>query len=269
MRQIESIKNAQVRRMMAIRQPAKARGEDVFCVEGSRAVAELCRPWSVESLWMSDTFIQRNPEYRSRLQSANPEVWRNVLEYQVPDGIFARMAETMNPQGVIAVVHRHHYDNKALTAANPLWIVLENLQDPGNAGTILRTADACGAAGILSTRGTVDFYNSKVIRSAMGSLLHIPFITMNTVSEIANFIKEQGGSLIGTHLKATSLHYEADYTGPTAILIGNEGVGMTEEAASLCTRLVKIPMPGRAESLNAGVAAAVMMYEAVRQRMYL
>ena len=149
---------------------------------------------------------------------------------------------------------------------NPLWIVLENLQDPGNAGTILRTADACAASGIICTKGTVDFFNPKVIRSCMGSFFHIPFVTVQSIEEAAAFVHENGGMLVGTHLRTSLAYTDVNFRQAAAIVIGNEGSGMSEEAANLCDTLVKIPMPGRAESLNASVAAGVMMYEVLRQR---
>lgn len=266
-KRIESIKNAQIKKVMMLKTPAKARQEGLFILEGSRAVLELCAPWKAESLWISDSFVKKNPEYIKELKDKHPSPWKETELYQVPDGVFDKMAETMNPQGVLAVVQRYGYTTGHLQKERGLWIVLENLQDPGNAGTILRTADACGASGILCTKGTVDFYNSKVVRSAMGSLFHTPFVVLDSMEEAAAFLKKQKASIIGTHLRTDSMHYDVDYTGNTAIVIGNEGAGMSDQAASLCTQLVKIPMPGRAESLNASVAAAVMMYEVLRQRM--
>ena len=266
-KRIESINNPQIRRVLAMQTPAKARQEGIFFLEGSRAVSELCEPWAAESLWLSDTFIRKNPEYIEKLIESHPSSWKDALIYQVPDTIMSKMAETMNTQGVLAVVKRYAYQLEDLQRENGLWIVLENLQDPGNAGTILRTADACGASGILCTKGTVDFYNSKVVRSAMGSLFHIPFVTVESIDVADRFAKSQKAELVGTHLRTANTHFDIDYTGPVAIIIGNEGSGMSDTAASMCTQLVKTPMPGQAESLNASVAAAVMMYEVLRQRM--
>lgn len=266
-KRIESLKNPLVRRLIALQTPARARQEGVFVLEGSRAVAEVCEPWIVESIWVSDTFLNKNPGYIEKIVKSKDLSGQKTDMYQVPDTVFAKIAETMNPQGVLAVVQRYDYTTKDMEAVNGLWIVLENLQDPGNAGTILRTADACGATGILCTKGTVDFYNSKVVRAAMGSLFHIPFVTMENMESIVDFVKAQNAELIGTHLRTDHSHLDVSYAGPTAIIVGNEGSGMTEKAAAMCTKLVRIPMPGRAESLNASVAAAVMMYEVVRQRM--
>ncbi len=249
---IESQKNAEYKKLLSFHQPQKARKEGVFILEGVRAVSELPPDWTIRSLWIADTY-----------QGPMPAVDH---VFQVPDALFQKAAETVHSQGILAVVDRKERKLQDLSAEGGLWIILENLQDPGNAGTILRTADACGAAGVLCTRGTVDFYNSKVIRSCMGSLFHIPFVTVEGAQEAVDFVHAQGGQVIGTHLRTDLTYTSVSYAGPTAILIGNEGAGMSEEAAVLCDRLVRIPMPGRAESLNAGIAAGVMMYEVLRQR---
>ena len=249
---IESQNNAEYKRLLQLSNPAKARKESVFLLEGERAVMELPAAWELESLWTSTS-------YTGALPAAEPC-------YVLPDSMFAKASETVHSQGILAVVHRRQSDFTGFPAEHSFWIILENLQDPGNAGTILRTADACAADGVICVKGTVDFYNSKVIRASMGSIFHIPFVTVNTIEEAVSFVHENGGQVIGTHLHAEGFYTQVSYQQPTAVIIGNEGNGMSEKAASLCDHLVKIPMPGAAESLNASVAAAVMMYEVLRQR---
>ncbi len=263
---IDSLKNDRIRRLAALHNPAAAREEGLFLLEGMRAVEELCDPWRAESVWVSDSYAAKNPDWEQRLCGAKESVWKEAFRCRTGDSVFAKIAGTQHPQGILAVVRRRPYTFGDLKSEASLWIVLERLQDPGNAGTILRTADACSASGILCIRGTVDFYNEKAIRAAMGSLLHIPFVTVETAPEAARFLREQGARQVGAHVKAETSCYDLSYEGPTAFWIGNEGAGLSEGAAALCTDLVKIPMPGHAESLNASVAASVLLYEALRQR---
>ena len=251
---VESSKNAEYKKLLQLQKEAKARKEGLFLLEGVRAVSELAPDWQTESIWISESFSGAVPE--------RPE----ARYYRVSDAMFAKAAGTVHAQGILAVVHRKNYNLQDIPAEAGFWIVLENLQDPGNAGTILRTADACGADALICTKGTVDLYNQKVVRSSMGSLFHLPVVSVEDIAEAAAFVHDQGGQLIGTHLKGTTSYTDASYQGPTAIIIGNEGSGMSREAADLCDVLVRIPMPGQAESLNASVAAGVMMYEVLRQR---
>jgi TrmH family RNA methyltransferase len=145
-------------------------------------------------------------------------------------------------------------------------MALENLQDPGNLGTIVRTAEGAGVTGILMSRGCVDIYNSKVIRSTMGSIYRMPFVYTDQWEEALRELKRQGVSLYAAHLKGQDYHDRQDYTKPAAFLIGNESRGLTEETAALADTYIRIPMCGQVESLNAAVASSILMYEANRQR---
>lgn len=148
----------------------------------------------------------------------------------------------------------------------PLIVVLENLQDPGNLGTIIRTAEAAGASGILLSKGCADFYNPKVTRSTMGSIFRVPFVYTDDLKGALLQLKGQGIRMLAAHLKGSVDLYEESFVGPTALLIGNESRGLTDETAALADQAIRIPMSGSVESLNAAVAAAVCMFEAKRQR---
>ena len=262
--ELTSTKNEWVKKAGLLKTPTGSRKAGSFLVEGVRSVDELLKApdFTVEAVFaesgMSDGYLRS-------LAAALPA---GVPAYRLSRELFARMAATDTPQGVLAIVRRRSWTLDALLqqARNPLLVMLENLQDPGNAGTILRTADCAGADGLIASRGTVDFYGAKVVRAAMGSLLHLPVVQAASLPETARELKSRGIRLLAAGLSGTVEHYEADMTGPTAILIGNEGSGLSEEALSLADTVVKIPMLGRAESLNASVAAAVILYEAVRQR---
>ena len=150
----------------------------------------------------------------------------------------------------------------------PLIIILENLQDPGNLGTIVRTCEAAGATGIVLSRGCADIYSPKVTRSTMGSIFRVPFVYTDQLEDAIRSLQRGGVRVYAAHLMGSVDLYEKEdaLSGPAAILIGNESRGLTRETASLADAALRIPMSGRVESLNAAVAAAVMLYEAKRQR---
>ena len=148
----------------------------------------------------------------------------------------------------------------------PHVLVLENIQDPGNLGTIFRTAEAAGATGIVLSKDCVDLYNPKVIRSTMGAIFRIPFIYTDDLKGTIDELKREGITVYAAHLKGENSYDMEDYKTACAFLIGNEGNGLTEETAACADRKILIPMEGGAESLNAAVASAVLMFEAGRQR---
>lgn len=271
MKWITSAQNRAYKQALHYQSSREARKAGVFLVEGVRAVDELAKApdWQLESLWLSEERVKSDPAYTEALLHAFPE---NLPVYGLPAALFARLADTQSPQGVLAVVKRRSFDLAALLAKScgeeaPFFVLLENLQDPGNLGTILRTADSAGAGGIIYTKGTVDVYSPKVVRSAMGSLLHVPTCAAESVAQIAPALHAKGVRLLAAHLRGEQYHFNQNMTGPIAIMIGNEGAGLSAEAAAMADALVKIPMVGRAESLNAAMAAGILMYEVVRQRM--
>lgn len=180
---------------------------------------------------------------------------------------FADISEVETPQGILAVVREHEFGLRdVLKSSNPLVVFCAGVQDPGNLGTIIRTADAVGASGVIVSRGTVDLYNGKVIRSTMGSLFHLPITHVDDVQETIEYLKGRKIRIVATDARAEKEYFSADLKGPTAILVGNEGAGLAEEIVKSADEAVKIPMPGKAESLNVGISTAVVLYEALRQR---
>lgn len=179
---------------------------------------------------------------------------------------FADLSGVETPQGILAVVKQPEYNLQSLVKAkNALIVFCIEIQDPGNLGTIIRTADAVGASGIILSRSTVDLYNPKVIRSTMGSLFHLPMVQEVETTETIEMLKTRRVKIIATDINAKEDYFAVDYKHPCAILIGNEGAGLPEEIIKLADERVKIPMPGRAESLNVGISTAVILYEALRQ----
>ena len=145
-------------------------------------------------------------------------------------------------------------------------MLIENLQDPGNLGTMIRTAEGAGVTGILISRESVDLYNPKTIRSTMGSIYRVPVHITDSLTGLVPLLHQRGIRTYAAHLRGTKSYTEADYRTGTAFLIGNEGNGLTEELADAADQYIRIPMEGQVESLNAAMAAGILMYEVKRQR---
>ncbi len=254
---ITSTSNQQVKNLLQLQKKSKARKEQgVFVVEGVKMFREAPADWIVKT-YVSQEFLKK--EEASVLKGREYEI--------VEDRVFKTMSDTMTPQGILAVVRQPVSSlEKLLNDPAPFFMVLENIQDPGNLGTILRTAEGAGVNGILMSRDTVDIFNPKTIRSTMGSVYRVPFLYVEDICETVRELKNKGISAYAAHLKGTGSYDEQDYTKDTAFLIGNEGNGLTDELAGLADTYIRIPMYGKVESLNAAIASAVLMYEAQRQR---
>lgn len=263
LKKIESRENKTIKRIHGLQSKRNRDKEKCFIVEGLRFVNDIPRTYEIERYVCSETFVlsQDISMYQERADV--------IL---VPNPIFQLLSDTETPQGILAVCKKQETGIANFTfetdeTAPAFFVVAEELQDPGNLGTLIRTADACGCSGIFLTSGCVDLYNPKVLRSTMGSLFHLPIITHCSMEEIHDFLGKNNVPMYATHLQGTSLIYDLPLSSACAIVIGNEGRGISKECVSLCNTLVKIPMLGQAESLNASIAAGVILYEGVRQRM--
>lgn len=184
----------------------------------------------------------------------------------VPEILFKEICGTENSQGVMAIVHFNTNSNNELAnGKNKFLLLLDGLQDPGNLGTIIRSADAFNADGILIGKGCVDPYNPKVVRATMGSIFRVPLYFINDYV-ILNDIKKSDYKIYATSLEGSIPNYDITYKNSFIIAIGNESQGVSDEILDNADALIKIPIPGLAESLNAGVAASIIMYEAMKQR---
>ncbi|MFD0679699.1 MULTISPECIES: TrmH family RNA methyltransferase [unclassified Paenibacillus] len=188
----------------------------------------------------------------------------------VTEPVLSKCTDTLTPQAVFAVLRKLHWEPADLleSGVTPgLVVVIDGMQDPGNLGTIIRSADAVGATGILLGKGTVDLYNPKTVRSTMGSMFHLP-IAQGDLQLVLPEAAAHGVAVITTSLQGVSDCYEFDFRQPVWFVIGNEGQGVSPEVTALTTEQIRIPMQGRAESLNAAMAATVVLFEAMRQRMF-
>lgn len=254
---IESSQNKIIKEIKALGDKKRRDERGLFIADGLRFVSEIPKDLKIERMIFSESFADKNDisEYRKRSKCCI-----------VSDRIFGDLSDTKNPQGIIAICHKTEHRLKDIIKRNGFYVIAEEMNDPGNLGTIIRTAHAAGADGVILSRGSVDLYNPKVLRSTMGSVFRIPVIQNTNLEEAAEEMKKNGIRIYAAHLKGNKYHYDLSLKGGCAFMLGNEARGLSDKAVSLCDELVKIPMPGGAESLNASVAAAVLIYEAVRQR---
>lgn len=251
---ITSQSNRWIREVRELSRKAKARKESgLFVAEGERLCAEIPEAALVR-LFLSDGYTGTLPK------GSTPEA-RGV--YRIPEELMASVSDTKTSQGILAVVRQRP---KPFPKGD-FFLVLENLQDPGNMGTIFRTAEAAGVQGILMNQGCADPYSPKVVRSAMGALFRMPFRIVPSLPEELERLKQSGLRIYAAHLNGSRSYFEKNYREGCVFLIGNEGNGLTEELTACATDQIRIPMCGETESLNAAVAASVLMYEVLRQRL--
>lgn len=255
---ITSTSNPQIKRLLQLQKKAKVRDEEnVYVVEGIRMFAEVPKE-RVEKVYISETLFNRK-KHDLNLQEFPVEI--------LSDRVFEHISDTKTPQGILCVVKRKKYElNELLKVNKPHFVVLDNLQDPGNMGTIVRTAEAAGVDAVFMSRDCVDIYNPKTIRSTMGSIYRMPFIYIEDIPKLLDIFRENGVKSYAAHLNGKNSYDKEDYSHGTAILIGNEGNGLRDEVTEKADILVKIPMQGKVESLNAAIAASVLMFEVFRQR---
>ena len=258
---ITSISNAQVKQVCAYVQKAKERRKDgIFVVEG-RKMFEEAPAERVYKVYATQSFCDKHIDdgIGAKLSATGYEL--------VSEEVFAKMSDTKTPQGVLCLVKWPQYTLEELLACqNGVFVVLEDLQDPGNLGTIIRTGEGAGITGVIMTRETVDIFNPKTIRATMGSIYRVPFIYVEDIADAIQALKAAGIAVYAAHLKGQKFYDAFDYTKGSAFLIGNEGNGLKEQTADLADTYVKIPMAGQVESLNAAIATTLFMYEAARQR---
>jgi len=261
---ITSTSSSQVKNVITLQKKAKARKKaGHFVVEGSKMVMEAPSERIVK-IYVSENFTLNNGDMLKKLQK---KFSSNVLE-TVADSVFAHMSDTQTPQGIMAIASMPDwtFDEILSRQAAPLIIGIENLQDPGNLGTIVRMAEGAGVSGIILNAGTVDMYNPKTIRSTMGSIYRMPFVYTDDFINAIAMMKNQGIHVYAAHLEAEQNYTAPNYRKGTAFLLGNEASGLSPDTVNAAQELIKISMKGQVESLNVAVACTVLAYEAMRQR---
>lgn len=255
---ITSTSNVQVKNIVALLKKNKERREQgAFVIEGRKMFEEVLeREGQLVKAYFSEHYFEEN--YRRQ----TPDFPYEILS----DSVLATVSETVTPQGVLAIVKMPEYHLEQMLAKDATLLLLEDVRDPGNLGTMLRTAEAAGVSGVILSREAVDVYNPKVIRSTMGAIFRVPFLYVDDFEHTLKQLKLEHVRLLAAHLKGTKTFDQADYSGRVGILIGNEANGLSNAVADLAEEKVLIPMAGEVESLNAAVAAALLMYEAARKR---
>ena len=233
--------------------------EGLFILEGLRLIEEAIKAnMEIEQIIISKDYEEKFKELLLKNHNLNKKI------YFLANNLFMQIASTENPQGIIAVVKKKNNKN---TLNGDFYLICDKVQDPGNLGTIIRTAHAAGVNGIILTKGTVDIYNDKTIRSTMGSIFYIPILYDDENYSIIRSLKEDGFSLVATSLAESKNFFEEDLKGKTILAVGNEGNGISDELFELADKKVKIPMPGGAESLNVSIATSIILFEKVRQNL--
>ena len=255
---ITSTSNPQVKELLHLQKKSKARNErNVFIVEGIRMFREVPKD-RLEKVYISESFYNKKKE-ELELEQFPVEI--------LSDKVFSHVSDTKTPQGVLSIVRQKTTSlDEILKVENPYLMILDNLQDPGNLGTIVRTAEGAGVTGILLSRDCVDIYNPKTIRSTMGSVYRMPFLYVDDMDQILQTLKQEGIKTYAAHLQGKNCYDEENYKSGCAFLIGNEGNGLRKEIADQADVWIRIPMHGQVESLNAAIAASVLMFEVCRQR---
>ncbi|MFD3156122.1 TrmH family RNA methyltransferase [Haloimpatiens sp. FM7330] len=254
---ITSKDNSLIKEIKKLKEKKHRVKSKTFLVEGFRFVHEALKSNSN----VKYVFICENVKEKWENVYKNLDL-NNTKRFIVSENVLKVISNTDNPQGVVAVVANKENN---LKKQNGFYILADKIQDPGNMGTIIRTAHASGAAGVIITKGTVDVYNDKTLRSTMGSIFNIPVIEDKDLSTIRK-LKTEGFKLVASYLDSESEDfYDVSLKENVILAVGNEGNGISTDILQLSDIKVKIPMPGGTESLNAAVAASVMMYETLRQ----
>lgn len=253
---ISSSQNDKYKHFKALKQKKERSLTGQYTVEGIKSVKDaIDAKADIFAILVSEEFSSQN----------DFELPQNTNIYVISDKLFPALSTTETPSGIIAVINIKDKQDVILDTNKP-YIYCDNIRDPGNLGTIIRTADAAGFGGIMLSPDSVDIYNPKTVRSSMGSFFHIPVYEDVKYSEVSHF-KNQGFSVFCSLLDDETIDYTlADMNKPLILVIGNESNGISEEMKLLADEKVKIPIDGKAESLNASIAAAILMYEVNRQR---
>ncbi|HZP21514.1 MAG TPA: RNA methyltransferase [Bauldia sp.] len=263
---ITSPANPIVKEIRGLALPKNRRASGLFIAEGLKLVADATEAgWPVRTLVHSPAAAADN--LVRRLATTAHARGGRVIE--VPESLLARITRRDNPQTVIGVFRQKTVPPDAIDP-NPdsLWVALENIRDPGNLGTIVRTVDSVGGEGVILLGETVDPFSIEAVRATMGSVFHVA-LSRASHAEFAKLARRWRGSIVGTHLRASIDYRAATYGPPVLLVMGGEQAGLTDEVAGLCDPLVKIPMAGKADSLNLAVATGVMLFEAMRGRLKL
>lgn len=255
---IQSKDNKTIKHIISLQQRKYRQKFGEYTVEGIRAVTDIGKKDFLRSILIRES-------KRSELEPLVQKGFTVSSVYVVQDPIFDKIEHSVNGQGILGIAKKCVNDLHSLIVEDGLYVALDGVQDPGNLGTIIRTAVAAGAKGILLLKGTVDPYNEKCVRSTMSALCNIPIFEDVTLSEFYDFIKDNTIKTYVTSLENAKPYHTILYPKRTMIILGNEGNGVSREIIEMCDQAITIPMYGDIESLNVSIAAALCMYKVREQ----
>ncbi len=280
---IESTNNPHIKNIIKLKKNGRERKKQKhYIVEGPKMVLEALKLGLVNEIYISESALleldclktSSNNRYAGFSYEETAAMLQKNGFYTVSDSVFKELSDTVTPQGMIAIADikdtsvkdvicsqygvKHFCDDICCMGITRI-LILEDIQDPGNLGTIFRTAEAAGFNGMILNKGTADSYNPKVVRSAMGAALRLPFAYGGDICDIIEECKQSGITVYGTHLAGNDIR-KIEYKPHAAFVIGNESKGMSERAKNACDENIRIPMDPASESLNAGIAAGIIMY---------
>lgn len=262
MQELTSLNNNIVKTVHSLHQKKYRNELGLFLIEGYKGVDEAFK------CGLSVEYIFVNKEYNKNLDQ-----WPENKIYLVNESIMKKISTTEAPPEVMAVAKQLNYQlEDVLNKTNPLLLFLENIKDPGNLGTIIRTAAAAGVTGIILTDDTVDIYNPKTVRSSAANLWKIPIVKIAEKQDLKELVNKQKKSqfvvTVVTKDRKPEIYYNIDYNQPTVLMFGSEAEGLSEKSAEMADKLITIPMNEQVESLNLSISVGVILYEAVRQRLF-
>ena len=258
---ITSQHNPKIKHLLQLQQKSSLRrSEGLFVVEGRRELMHcMTAGYEVDTAFILE----------SEVTQEMPALGDAVHVYTVSSQVYEKIAYRGTTEGIIAIVKTRHLSLNELSSKSatqsPLYVVLESVEKPGNLGAILRSADAAGVTAVIVCDPLTDLYNPNLIRSSIGAVFTVPVVTCTSEACIS-FLKENGVQILTAQLQDSHLYYDQDMTQPTAIVMGTEATGLTSQWREAADAHIRIPMLGRLDSLNVSVSAAILMYEAIRQR---
>ncbi len=262
---ISSKENSIIKNLRSLADAKNRKKEQAFLIEGIKMVEEALRDNAdVKMVIAAPSLVQHHGKGVLKLAES-----RGVDILWISERLMDAIAESKTPQPIMAIIRmKQHSEEQLLAHSSRLIVVAHQLQDPGNLGTIIRTAEAVGASGVAVTTHTVDPFNAKAIRASMGSVLRLPVVHVGDPSHFIRKCKQKGFQTVATVLTGGKTHFDLDLTKPTVVILGQEGVGLSEDVMADVDLRVRIPMTETIDSLNVATAAAVMLFEALRQRSY-
>lgn len=255
---ISSESNGQIKELVKLQKQARFRKKQAaFVVEGMKMVQEAARYGKLQKIYLSESLYDES--LAELLTSYDYEI--------IADAVFRKVSDTITPQGILGLVAMPRYSQEEiLQCQKPYYLLLDDIRDPGNLGTMIRTAEGAGMSAVILSQSSVDLFNPKVVRSTMGAIFRMPYCYVESLPETIRQIRNRGCQVYATAMEGSVVYDQPDYTTGAAVVIGNEANGISDEVFREMPVNIRIPMEGHLESLNAAISAAVIMYEIHRQR---